>query len=136
MFRKTEQLPILIDFGIVRDLSESSLTLTWLPQGPGTPYYSAPEQLNNEKQLIGWRTDQFGLGVVLGICLTGRHPFEEDGMTPAEVVNAVAQRKTISKKFCQTITEQGFRWMLRMLEPWPVRRYPSPLLLLQNIQKG
>lgn len=92
MFRLSNQTPVLVDFGLVRDLSQSSLTQTWLPQGPGTPFYSAPEQLNNDKQMIGWRTDQFSLGVVLAICLLGRHPFQDGAMTSADVVQAVAQR--------------------------------------------
>lgn len=92
MFRREHDAPVLVDFGLVRDLSASSLTQTWLPQGPGTPFYAAPEQLNNEKSLIGWRTDQFSLGVVLGICLTGQHPFAEPAMTMPETVAAVARR--------------------------------------------
>jgi serine/threonine protein kinase len=64
MFRADGITPVIVDFGIVRDLASSSLTGTWQMRGPGTPYYAAPEQLNNEKQMIDWRTDQFALGIL------------------------------------------------------------------------
>jgi len=57
MFRDDSRTSVLVDFGLVRDLSASSLTHTWVNRGPGTPYFAAPEQLNNQKRLIDWRTD-------------------------------------------------------------------------------
>ncbi len=126
MFRKNEPSPVLVDFGLVRDLSESSLTQTWLPHGPGTPYYAAPEQLNNDKHLIGWRTDQFSLGIVLGICLTGHHPFALPGMTAPETVAAVALRSQCPSQSRLEFQASGLQGIAKMLEPWPVRRYVTP----------
>lgn len=134
MFRKKSSIPILVDFGLVRDLSQSSLTQTWWPHGPGTPYYSAPEQLNNEKHLIKWRTDQFSLGVVLSISLKVDHPYKEPGMTPNEVINAVIQRKGCTERFRREISAIGFGEIIKMVEPWPVRRYTSPGELLSIFQ--
>jgi serine/threonine protein kinase len=134
MFRANESVPILVDFGLVRDLSAISLTQTWLPQGPGTPYYAAPEQLRNEKPLIGWRTDQFSLGIVLGISMTGRHPFERVGMTMPQTVGAVAARQPCSAQFVQAASNAGLSGMVRMLAPWPIHRYSSPARLLQVFQ--
>jgi serine/threonine protein kinase len=135
MFRKNSSIPILVDFGLVRDLSESSLTHTWIPQGPGTPFYAAPEQLNNEKHLIKWRTDQFCLGIVLGICLTGQHPFAEPNMTAPQVIEAVAQRKTCAARFKNEVNALGLGGMVKMLEPWPIRRYATPGELLSIFQR-
>lgn len=39
MLRNGSADPVLVDFGLVRDLSRSSLTATWLPSGPGTALY-------------------------------------------------------------------------------------------------
>jgi serine/threonine protein kinase len=135
MFRKNSSSPALVDFGLVRDLSESSLTKTWLPQGPGTPFYAAPEQLNNEKHLIKWRTDQFCLGIVLGICLTGKHPFVEPGMSEPEAIEAVAQRKTCATHFKNEVNALGLGGIVKMLEPWPIRRYATPNELLSIFQR-
>lgn len=134
MFRSNILEPVLVDFGLVRDLSESSLTKTWAPNGPGTPYYSAPEQLNNDKNLIKWRTDQFSLGIVLGICLTGKHPFQAQGMNAWDTVNAIAQRKSCTNEFKQEITSLGFGGIIKMLAPWPVHRYSSTKDLIRYFE--
>lgn len=131
MFRGNSDIPVLVDFGIVRDLSESSITKTWMAMGPGTPYYAAPEQLNNEKHMIKWRTDQFSLGIVLGICLTGKHPFSELGKPPNDAIISVAQKKKCSQEFRTKIIELGFEGILKMIEPWPVRRFNTPKQLLE-----
>src|ERR1019366_6088976 len=57
--------PVIVDLGLVRDLAASSITQSWFAQGPGTPLFAAPEQLNNRKELIDWRADQFAVGVSL-----------------------------------------------------------------------
>lgn len=135
MFRAGVDTPILVDFGLVRDLSEISLTATWLPQGPGTPYYAAPEQLHNDKPLIGWRTDQFSMGVVLGIALTGNHPFATAGMTKPQTVGAVAARHSSSPEFQQLTAQAGLAGMARMVAPWPIHRYPTVRQLMAVFQK-
>lgn len=126
MFRKDSDDPLLVDFGLVRDLSQTSLTASYFASGPCTPFFAAPEQLNNEKQLIGWRTDQFGLGVALGFCLTGKHPFQEGSMTEPEAIEAVASWQTCSGEFNDTAIGANLGCLGKMLEPWPVRRYSDP----------
>lgn len=135
MFRENFDVPVLVDFGLVRDLSSSSLTQTWLPQGPGTPYFAAPEQLNNEKYQIGWRTDQFSLGIVLGYCLTLKHPFAEERMTFPETVSAVAQRHKCTKGFRAIVEDLGFQNIKKMLEPWAVHRFSNPTDLIESFER-
>ncbi len=132
MFRAGSDIPVLVDFGLVRDLSASSLTQTWLPQGPGTPYYAAPEQLNNEKHLIGWRTDQFSVGVVLGISLTAQHPFTRPGMTMPQTVAAVAAREACSDEFRSAASAAKLELIIKMMSTWPVQRYAKPKQLLNS----
>lgn len=135
MFKSSSDAPVLVDLGVARDLSKSSLTPTWLPRGPGTPYYSAPEQLNNEKDLIDWRTDQFSLGIVIGICLTEAHPFSEIGMTQGDTVAAVAARNPCTSDFTRKASRLGFDFVVKMLEPWPHRRYLLPGALLKDLEE-
>ena len=134
MFRSDDPVPVLTDFGLVRNLGKSSLTPSWQPAGPGTPMFSAPEQLNNEKQLIGWRTDQFSLGLVLGVCLTGRHPFSGSGMSDYDAICAVADRKPVSQDFVLAVKSGNMPQLLKMLHPWPIGRYSTPEKLLQGFQ--
>ena len=48
LFREDGDTPVIVDFGLVRDLTQNSLTQTWALQGPGTPFFAPPEQLLNE----------------------------------------------------------------------------------------
>jgi serine/threonine protein kinase len=135
MFQEDGVTPMVVDFGLVRDLSSTSITGTWLPMGPGTPYYSAPEQLNNDKELINWRTDQFALGVLLTECILGYHPYSEIGDDPARVVGRVAQKDGPTDRFKADVTRLGLPLLIHMTAPWPVARYRMPEDLAQAWQE-
>lgn len=65
----------LLDFGLARHLTLSSLTATALPFGKLTPGYAPPEQFRNQKKHIDARSDLFALGVTLYESATGVNPF-------------------------------------------------------------
>lgn len=69
--------PLLVDFGLAKDLSESD-ALTATGSTMGTPAYWAPEQARGKTDLIGPRTDVYGLGAVLFATLTGQAPAQHD----------------------------------------------------------
>ncbi|MDB4959855.1 MAG: protein kinase [Myxococcales bacterium] len=121
--------PMIDDFGIVRDLTKESLTQSWAMRGPGTPFYAAPEQLNNEKELIDWRTDQFSLGVVLSVITFGVHPYQRSGMTMDQTVEAVAARVEPADSFVESAMAAGLVALPKMVSSWPVRRFRTPELL-------
>lgn len=129
MFRTLGGQVVIVDFGLVRDLRQVSLTRTWLPHGPGTPYYAAPEQLNNEKSMLDWRADQFALGVVLAECGSGRHPYHLDGMDAFQVVERVARRESPSADFVAWATESDLLPLITMVAPWPIGRFRTPTKL-------
>jgi len=118
--------PVLTDFGIVRMLDQPTLTQAFAQMGPGTPAYAAPEQLANEKALIDWRTDQFGLGIVLAECLLGRHPFALPGNTIHDAIVAVAARQELPAANAQRLRELGFNSLTKALRVWPIARFRRP----------
>lgn len=128
LFRSNSNEPVVVDFGLVRDLNETSLTGTWNIRGPGTPYYAAPEQLNNEKPMQSWRTDQFALGITLSICAFGEHPYGQN-TNRAQTVDAVASRKTPTPSFIAKANSSGLTALIKMVEPFPIRRYNTPAAL-------
>jgi serine/threonine protein kinase len=117
---------VVVDFGIVRDLSASSLTQTWANQGPGTPLYAPPEQLRNDKALIDWRADQFSVGVTLAFCGFGAHPYAMPGASPAETVQRVRDRQPVADAFRASAMGAGLPMLITMVQPWPVHRYRTP----------
>lgn len=68
--------PVLLDFGLARDLDADGQTLTRSGQILGTPAYLAPEQIKAARDEVDRRTDVYALGVMLYECLTLTRPFE------------------------------------------------------------
>jgi serine/threonine-protein kinase len=65
---------MLADFGVARITGEATITA-----GPiGTPEYMAPEVIKGDKPVPA--SDQFSLAVVSYYLLTGRRPFEGEGL--------------------------------------------------------
>ena len=126
MFRPDGTTPVLSDFGVVRDLSDSSITPTWAPRGPGTPFYSAPEQLNNQKTLIDWRTDQFALGITMAYMVFGEHPYRGAGDADSQLMDCVSSRRQPARWFKERAMTSGLPSLLRMAAPWPVDRFRRP----------
>lgn len=130
LFRVNDDSPIITDFGIVRDLDATSLTNSMWQSGPCTPKFAAPEQLNNDKVQIDWRTDQFALAITISYCMFGNHPFMLAGGSINDAIDRVIYRKKTSLEFDSFVEESGMSALTRMLGVWPVIRFPSPKELL------
>lgn len=73
--------PVVLDFGIARDLAVESITNTGEGQ-PMTWDYASPEQYSKDKNSISYRTDFFCLGIIAYRLYYQKHPF---GDTSAEI---------------------------------------------------
>lgn len=84
--------PVLVDFGLARDVEAASETVTGALLG--TPAYMAPEQARADRDAIGRRTDIYGLGAVLYAALAGRPPYpaKSAGDVIAAVLSSPASR--------------------------------------------
>ncbi|MEM6782964.1 MAG: serine/threonine-protein kinase [Bacteroidota bacterium] len=82
----------LLDFGIAKLLAEEAASDS---QGDGTavramtPTYAAPEQLRGAS--LTTATDVYALGLLLCELLTGRRPYDVQGLTPADVERLVCR---------------------------------------------
>ncbi len=81
-----DDLPMLVDFGLAKDLDEQSISQAG--DIAGTPYYMSPEQATAAREKIDRRSDVFSLGVVLYEMLSLKRPFE--GKTSHEVFQRIA----------------------------------------------
>lgn len=71
-----ERLPVLVDFGMARDLEANVASITMTGDLLGTPHYMAPEQLTTDPGSVDARGDVYSLGVTLYECLTLERPFD------------------------------------------------------------
>jgi eukaryotic-like serine/threonine-protein kinase len=70
---KPDKTPVVIDFGIARDLDSASITGTGAQ--PGTWKWAAPEQYAGIKDMISYRTDFFSLGLIAYFLYHQKLPF-------------------------------------------------------------
>ena len=68
--------PIVLDFGLAREIDGAGPSLTQTGDLFGTPAFMSPEQIAAKRIGIDRRTDVYSLGVTLFLCLTMRRPFE------------------------------------------------------------
>ncbi|MEU0335837.1 serine/threonine-protein kinase [Streptomyces sp. NPDC006193] len=80
---RTDGLVKILDFGLVKLLSDTDPQLTMTGETPGNVAYASPELLAGEKPLDG-RSDLYAVGCLMHQMLTGHPPFH--GGSPAELV--------------------------------------------------
>lgn len=73
--------PVLVDFGLARQLQSSSPRVSLDGDALGSPAYMSPEQIIGALDGVDHRADVWALGVVLYEALAGRRPFNGDRAT-------------------------------------------------------
>ncbi|MER5182656.1 serine/threonine-protein kinase [Streptomyces sp. NPDC002896] len=80
---RTDGLVKILDFGLVKVLSDTDPRLTMTGETLGNLAYASPEVLAGDEALDG-RTDLYAVGCLLHHMLTGHRPFDSQG--PAQLV--------------------------------------------------
>ncbi|HVS08563.1 MAG TPA: SUMF1/EgtB/PvdO family nonheme iron enzyme, partial [Planctomycetota bacterium] len=126
--------PVLLDFGLARDVLDQGEALTETGQVMGTPAYMAPEQLRGQREKIDRRTDVYGLGVTLYECLTLQRPYDSpsfEALYHQILHGALPDPRRLNPRIppdLGTILEVA-------LERERERRYPSALELAEDIRR-
>ncbi len=123
---------VLVDFGLVKSLAESGLTIEGTLMG--TPAYMAPEQADTAAR-VDTRADVYALGIVAYEMLTGRVPFEAD--TPLTVLYAQTHKPppdlcAINEKLDKNVAAV----VLKALEKEPTKRYQSTGAFARALRKA
>ncbi len=111
----------ILDFGLVKVLSDDSEELTKEGAFLGSPRYMSPEQIAHGR--VDLRTDIYSLGVILYQCLCGRTPFESENsvhILMAHLHNPVPAMRERAPGV--DVPERLERFTLRCLEKDPAQR--------------
>jgi len=101
----------LLDFGIAKMVGEQATSSSSAPivkshcePPPLTPLYASPEQVRRDT--VSTASDIYQLGIVLYELLSGRHPYEVTGRTPAETQDVICseQPPRPSTACCRRVT--------------------------------
>ncbi len=119
----------VVDFGLARFRDRAAKADgVW-----GTPYYIAPEKVRGQRTDDA-RSDIYSLGATLFHALAGRPPF--DGQTPLDVVKARLEQPVPQLGAALPGFNPEFEAIItRMLQPEPLKRYPTYASLLADLRK-
>ena len=122
----------LLDFGIVKDLSDTGEGRTIDGLRPLTPGYAAPEQCNGED--TGLFTDVYGMGVLLYELLTGELPRLDAEGFASKPSRAARHSKGQDLRLSRAQWKDLDALCARALQPRTGDRYPSADAFLQDVE--
>jgi formylglycine-generating enzyme required for sulfatase activity/tRNA A-37 threonylcarbamoyl transferase component Bud32 len=126
--------PVLLDFGLARDVEQEGQTLTQSGQILGTPAYLSPEQIVAARGTIDRRTDVYALGVTLFECLTLRRPF--DAQSWDQLFHEILQGASPSPRKLNPRIPPDLATVVEVaMEREPGRRYPTALAFAEDLRR-
>ncbi len=129
----TDGEPVVMDFGLARDMSGDDETLTRTGQLFGTPAYMPPEQILGRRGEVDRQSDVYSLGVTLYESLTLRRPFEAP--TREALYRAIlVQEPSDPRSSAPALPSDLAVVVLAAMEKSRGRRYPSALALAEDLR--
>ncbi|AGC42834.1 serine/threonine protein kinase [Myxococcus stipitatus DSM 14675] len=115
----------VLDFGIAK-LVDARMPQTHAGIIVGTPEYMAPEQSQSRK--VDGRADLYALGVIAFQLLTGRLPFEDEGLAAQLVAHQMRAPPSL-RSLHAAVPEPLERVILRALAKTPEERFTTAAVL-------
>ncbi|MBX2810895.1 MAG: serine/threonine protein kinase [Myxococcales bacterium] len=119
-----EVSPKLLDFGISKIIDEKDIEgITLTGTVLGTPSYMSPEQAHGGVK-VDARSDQYSLGVIAYLCITGHRPFTANSMY--QVLHRIVRGDfTPPSEICSDIPAELETVILTAMATDPEARYPT-----------
>jgi hypothetical protein len=128
-----EGAPKIVDFGLARRLDASSGG-TRTGAVLGSPSYMAPEQARGQGRQAGPAADVYGLGAILYELLTGRPPFQGDGVFDT-LIQVLERDPAPPRQLNPAVSRDLEAVCLKCLEKDPARRYASSAALADDLER-
>jgi len=126
--------PVILDFGLARDMSDQGHTLTESGQALGTPAYMSAEQILGQRDVVNQRTDVYALGVTLYECLTLHRPFEAEGFE--RLYHEILQGAPVSPRKHNPRIPQDLGTVIEVaMDRQQERRYASALEFAEDLRR-
>lgn len=131
---RSDLRPVIIDLGIAKSFRPGTLQLT-LVGNPCTPRYAAPEQLTNTRNEITYKTDQFAIGVIAFLVLTGQFPYGDFCKIEGQIIdNFKSGNITNIRDYNDSINEELLLFIEKLLQVHPYKRFRNVDTILQQLE--
>jgi serine/threonine-protein kinase len=120
------------DLGLGKILEEKGVTVNG--EFMGTPYYMAPEQIRNAKD-VDQQADIYALGATVYHMLTGRPPYAEFKRTLDILRAKIAQDPIPMSEFVPAIGESMVDFVDKAMARDKKNRYETPTQIIGDMQK-
>lgn len=125
--------PVLLDFGLARDIDSDQPALTRSGEVFGTPSYMAPEQIEAQGA-IDRRADVYALGVTLYEAVTKKRPFE--AATREQLYQAILSQTPVDpRKLNRQVSNDLCVVIETAIEKDRDHRYQSALALAEDLRR-
>ena len=126
--------PVILDFGLARDMGDQGHTLTESGQALGTPAYMSGEQILGQREKVDRRTDVYALGVTLYECLTLHRPFAAEGFE--QLYHEILQGAPIRPRKHNPRIPQDLGTVIEVaMDRDPDRRYATALEFAEDLRR-
>jgi serine/threonine protein kinase/DNA-directed RNA polymerase subunit RPC12/RpoP len=131
MIRDNDQQVILMDFGLAKECTNSSI-VSMTGVVVGSPAYMSPEQAKGKVHGIDHRSDIYSIGILLYEGLTGIQPF--CGETVFDTLTKVVHQEPVPpRNITSGIPVDLQNIVLKCMEKDPLKRYNSSLELAADL---
>lgn len=125
---------VVIDLGIVRETGAVGLTCDGWGKAPLTLDFAAPEQIANDKDAISFKTDFFGIGVLMYRLIAGVHPFRtRGGMDNFELANSIENNEPPKLESIGVASSEVSAFVAWTMHKAPWQRPRTPAMFIQAL---